>query len=542
MDSSHHQEFAPVHEIMEPAYFHPMCEYIDQYEDDVCPVTKQPMHRYLYGLDPASLCTVLLPGDIPSIKLPSIHGQMQYERPFPAFNVWTALSRHASPDTTSTTDTSGYAPLQECYSPPPQSCYPALGSTDDFLLHTIPFPTPAYVHEGAYPAELPLSDRGMINPREVLYHQENEPDMEDNEQAIDTATPYEYKNDTTYVKQEASVPIATQEDCKPYQHSVMYAALPVAEEVQPVPKAEESDSDYTPSIRSPKRLRGKKSTASRSTANSGGRKFSNGYASVSLSTTHRVTKRLPRLTTTRGNPRTASSPYPSAKNCAVRRPFPCPLAGYGCTSDFASKNEWKRHFSTQHLKLGFWRCDMCPPSVDPHDTTTLYHNDFNRKDLFTQHLRRMHFARPGLSPTSTSSNTSPSLGPSPISLPPRQRLSYRSHYRASPHTTLVTEETLPEVQTRCYIKLRDTPMRSSCLFCDDVFDSWEERMEHVGRHLEKDKGVAGVKLEPATWNLERDLEAWFEREGLIERVAEGSAEWRIGDGRPRRRNMDLGEE
>lgn len=56
-------------------------------------------------------------------------------------------------------------------------------------------------------------------------------------------------------------------------------------------------------------------------------------------------------------------------------------------------------------------------------------------------------------------------------------------------------------------------------------------MEHVGRHLEKDKGVADVRLEPGTWNVDEKLEGWFEREGLIER---GESGWRIGDGRPKR--------
>lgn len=35
------------------------------------------------------------------------------------------------------------------------------------------------------------------------------------------------------------------------------------------------------------------------------------------------------------------------------------------------------------MRLGFWRCDQCP---DVHCKP----NDFNRKDLFIQHVRRMH--------------------------------------------------------------------------------------------------------------------------------------------------------
>ena len=65
------------------------------------------------------------------------------------------------------------------------------------------------------------------------------------------------------------------------------------------------------------------------------------------------------------------------------RAFPCTFATYGCPSTFTSKNEWKRHVQTQHMRLGFWRCDQCP---DVHCKP----NDFNRKDLFIQHVRRMH--------------------------------------------------------------------------------------------------------------------------------------------------------
>ena len=36
---------------------------------------------------------------------------------------------------------------------------------------------------------------------------------------------------------------------------------------------------------------------------------------------------------------------------------------------------------TQHFRMGFWRCDQCTDSPDRP-------NDFNRKDLFVQHVRR----------------------------------------------------------------------------------------------------------------------------------------------------------
>ncbi|KAI4762548.1 hypothetical protein E4T52_04026 [Aureobasidium sp. EXF-3400] len=70
--------------------------------------------------------------------------------------------------------------------------------------------------------------------------------------------------------------------------------------------------------------------------------------------------------------------------------YPCPFLPYGCPASFSSKNEWKRHLNTQHLSLSTYRCDLCIPkpssSSSPQQT-----NDFNRKDLFIQHLR--HFIR-----------------------------------------------------------------------------------------------------------------------------------------------------
>jgi len=70
---------------------------------------------------------------------------------------------------------------------------------------------------------------------------------------------------------------------------------------------------------------------------------------------------------------------------AHTRPFPCAFSFAGCTSTFGSKNEWKRHIASQHLCLTFYRCSSCPQS-----TVEGKGNEFNRKDLFTQHLRRMH--------------------------------------------------------------------------------------------------------------------------------------------------------
>ena len=196
------------------------------------------------------------------------------------------------------------------------------------------------------------------------------------------------------------------------------------------------------------------------------------------------------------------------------RPFHCSFRRYGCTSTFGSKNEWKRHVSSQHLCPGIYRCDIgaCVPRPTPSSlqrsdadrktsqqtsssSSDWSHNDFNRKDLFTQHIRRMH--GPGSS----------------IS-----RLAKENF-----------ENGLEAIRRRCWIPLRDTPPRSMCGYCAPhssrpstsdcmapgrpvVFSgkgSWDDRMEHVGRHLEKeDPGIEVEDLELRDWMVGEKLLVW----------------------------------
>ncbi|KAI4282242.1 MAG: hypothetical protein L6R38_003074 [Xanthoria sp. 2 TBL-2021] len=211
------------------------------------------------------------------------------------------------------------------------------------------------------------------------------------------------------------------------------------------------------------------------------------------------------------------------------RPFACSFARYGCNSTFGAKNEWKRHVSSIHLSLGIYRCDVgasCAPHPGPRSR---HNNNFssshqppnpqqqggcgyksNRKDLFTQHLQRMH--RPAASAPHAE----------------------REHF----------DKSLEEVRQRCWVSLRGAPPRSSCGYCaphpsrqtstsgselHEIHDmnhhqskkhskpaiftgpgSWEERMEHVGRHLEK--GPVGTEVE------DLQLRDWMLAEGLLEQV------------------------
>jgi hypothetical protein len=198
---------------------------------------------------------------------------------------------------------------------------------------------------------------------------------------------------------------------------------------------------------------------------------------------------------------------------ANTRPFPCCFAQYNCGSAFTSKNEWKRHISTKHIQLGFWRCDMCPPS--PGIDHPVY-NDFNRKDLFTQHLRRMH----AVNTPATSQDSKPATsGGTP----------------ASSNAQSLTDEQIAEIQKRCYRQLRQPPEVSSCVFCSRTFsgpNSWEERLEHVGGHLERDRKNGTTCLDVGSWRQDPQLRDYLVVEGLVEFDPRGG--YRIGDGKPRR--------
>ena len=61
-------------------------------------------------------------------------------------------------------------------------------------------------------------------------------------------------------------------------------------------------------------------------------------------------------------------------------------------------------------------------------------------------------------------------------------------------------------------------------------------MEHVGRHLEKDRKSGNSKIwNVDSWNKDPELERWYYEEGIITRDKAGN--WKIGDGRPRRQGV-----
>ena len=191
------------------------------------------------------------------------------------------------------------------------------------------------------------------------------------------------------------------------------------------------------------------------------------------------------------------------------RPFTCTFQRYGCNATVGSKNEWKRHINVQHLHLETWRCDIdacafrvtpangasgqekqknctLSPAVSPSvgkkaSPSEVQYHDFDRKDLFTQHIKRMH-------------------------APPNT---------ASQADKAAFEAGIVGIQERCHRQLRSPPPRSRCIYCaDKVFEgpgSWTERLEHVGKHLEKNEVKKEEEVEDEelrNWMMQHRFMEW----------------------------------
>ncbi|KAF9699495.1 hypothetical protein EKO04_002316 [Ascochyta lentis] len=451
--------------------------------DDVYPnnfgdgMSMQPMQRFMFDVSPLS--SGLLHANIP---LQSQH-QKHYASQWPS----TECHRNASPDRTSNSGTSSYTSQNEVPSP---HAYNAVGygSPTDFFQ-----PQPQYhtIEQFSDVSYMSGTSGASISLKDIEYcYQEPDSTVKDAE-IVNTKQETIVEPEQVPIKTES--PHITDRD---YTDSGIGNSVRDAESVQPVDFKEESssDSDYSPSNRGNKRRRSAPHISRASRRRSGARKNS----AASSSGSNKPSRR----------PRGATKAAAETQYQDDRRHFPCPLAAYNCTSTFSSKNEWKRHVSTQHIKLGYWRCDLCVPTTDPNNASMLYYNEFNRKDLFTQHLRRMHAAHG----------------------------SGARHMKEHP----VNEDNIQEHQTRCYLELRGAPQQSICPFlgCDRAFigpTSWDERMEHVGRHLEKDRKSGADMLNVASWKKDIALEQYLVKEDLV--VWEGGM-WKTGDGKARRNAGD----
>lgn len=71
---------------------------------------------------------------------------------------------------------------------------------------------------------------------------------------------------------------------------------------------------------------------------------------------------------------------------------------------------------------------------------------------------------------------------------------------------------LQTAATRCYKALRHPPEASCCLFCERNFageGTWDDRMEHVGRHLELMRRANEQPPESKDWRHDDPMEKWM---------------------------------
>ena len=183
-------------------------------------------------------------------------------------------------------------------------------------------------------------------------------------------------------------------------------------------------------------------------------------------------------------------------NSTHTRAFICVFGFAGCNSTFASKNEWKRHVSSQHLNLNSWVCELGACGKVQNQSKKdggglVKGSEFNRKDLFTQHLRRMH---------------------APFAV---KRMNKKNQE---------WEDRLKELQGSCLRVKRQPPTRLGCPLndCDGFFEGatcWDDRMEHVGKHLEKAAISTGMNKFSVEQEDDDLLVNWALRERIIERKA-----------------------
>ncbi|KAK5632124.1 hypothetical protein RRF57_007838 [Xylaria bambusicola] len=124
-------------------------------------------------------------------------------------------------------------------------------------------------------------------------------------------------------------------------------------------------------------------------------------------------------------------------------------------------------------------------------------NEFNRKDLFTQHLRRMH---------------------APFAIK-------KALAKGDSKLQVEWETHVKDMQQSCLVTRRRPPQSSACpkADCASIFEgptSWDEWTEHVGRHMEKG--------EADRLGVDRLLAKWALDEGIIERKEDG--EYRLCSG------------
>ncbi len=162
------------------------------------------------------------------------------------------------------------------------------------------------------------------------------------------------------------------------------------------------------------------------------------------------------------------------------RPYPCVFRFAGCTSTFAGKTGWKRHVATQHLRLRYWVCQEGACGQISNRSNAIQMSDRKRGNSVAA-------LQPWTAPATFSGS----------SLPNGKFFAYKDVYRQHfRHThTLLDKPMDSEARRRAEqqaLRVRCTlPTHMRCPAqphgCESEFvgeKAWDERMEHVAKHLE----------------------------------------------------------
>lgn len=86
------------------------------------------------------------------------------------------------------------------------------------------------------------------------------------------------------------------------------------------------------------------------------------------------------------------------------------------------------------------------------------------------------------------------------------------------------EQALVEAARRCWRQTRSPPAETGCLFCEVKFNgsgTWDERLEHIGRHMENSKKEKDGASDPEHWLDDEAMEEWLAHEKIIVPASDG---------------------
>ena len=170
-------------------------------------------------------------------------------------------------------------------------------------------------------------------------------------------------------------------------------------------------------------------------------------------------------------------------------PYLCIFHAYGCKEVFGTKNEWVRHVRVQHLRLETWRCELESCGDRGTHETILPRgakrtNDYGRKDLFLEHVRRIH------------------------------KVIYQSRPEGPQR-----KEHLNDLQRSHRLDLRSPPTLASCPCCQDLWNDFDAWIEHIAKNMETNKQTGTELCDP-------HLQDWMINEGLLEWLPDQN-HWRL---------------